>query len=174
MPQWLLLFKISKKNIFLQIFFYAILQLLTVFKKNMRNCWTLICIITYKSMNDYIYSKMEVEMKVKNLILKKNFDRIISTRVAIENLFDFDVSAVDELTIDFSDITFISSSAAHQLVLELRKLKDLDIEINLLNVNEDVQRMINIAKTDRKNIFTTQPIEVLETPGEKELDEFLK
>ena len=113
------------------------------------------------------------KMETKYLILKNKFDKIISTRAAVKNLFDLNFSTLEEFNIDFSDIVFISSSAAHQLVMELRKLESLDIEVNILNINKDVQRMINIAKTDRKNIFTTQPIEVLDTPNEKELDEFL-
>ncbi|NOY36343.1 MAG: STAS domain-containing protein [Chlorobi bacterium] len=112
-------------------------------------------------------------MNNKSIILKEKFDNSISSRAAIKNLFNFDTDALKELAIDFSDIVFISSSVAHQLVMELRKLESLDIEVNFLNINEDVQRMINIAKTDRKNIFTTQPIEVIDTPSEKELDEFL-
>ena len=110
-------------------------------------------------------------MKVKKIILKKRFDKIISTRAAIDEVFSFDLSNLEEISIDFADIFFISSSAAHQLVLKIREYEKRDIEVILLNMNDEVERMINIAKTDRKNIFTSQPVEIVEDVSEKDLED---
>ena len=118
-------------------------------------------------------TKEEKIMRRKKIILNKKFDKIISTRAAIDKLFDFDTSNINEINIDFSDIAFISSSAAHQLVLKERELEKKNIQLFLLNVDDEVQRMINIARTDRKNIFTTQPVEVINNLSEKELNDLL-
>ncbi|MCD6333631.1 MAG: STAS domain-containing protein [Bacteroidales bacterium] len=112
-------------------------------------------------------------MKSKKIKLNKKFDDIISTRAAIDEVFDFDLRNLEKICIDFSKISFISSSAAHQLVLKIREFEKNIIQVDLLNINDDVQRMINISKTGRKNIFTTQPVEVVKDLSEKELNELL-
>jgi anti-anti-sigma regulatory factor len=91
-------------------------------------------------------------MKSINIILSKIFDRSISTRAAVENLFK-DVIA-DEVVIDFLDISFISSSAAHQMVTEIKNLEKKKVKVSSVNMDEDVFKMLELAKTDRKNIFT--------------------
>jgi anti-anti-sigma regulatory factor len=95
-------------------------------------------------------------MKSKNIILSKTFDGSISTRAAIENIFK-DIIA-DEVVIDFLDIYFISSSAAHQIVMEVRDLEKKKVKVVTVNMDEDVYKMLELAKTDRKNIFTVLPI----------------
>jgi anti-anti-sigma regulatory factor len=94
-------------------------------------------------------------MKSEVIILSKKFNRIVSTRAAIENLFR-DLIA-DELVIDFSDIHFISSSAAHQLITEIKILEKKNVKVSCENVHKDVFRMLELAKSDRKNIFTVTP-----------------
>lgn len=95
------------------------------------------------------------KMKEQRLILSEKFNNSISTRIAIENLFKN--IKTDELIIDFSDISFISSSAAHQMVIEIRLLEQRNINVKCENMNPDVSRMIELSKTDRKNLFTTIP-----------------
>ena len=95
------------------------------------------------------------KMKEQRLILSKKFNNSISTRIAVENLFKN--IKTDELIIDFSDISFISSSAAHQMVIEIRLLEQRNINVKCENMNPDVSRMIELSKTDRKNLFTTIP-----------------
>jgi len=109
-------------------------------------------------------------MKTKDLILHEKFNNIISTRDAIRNLFNFMNASFDELVIDFSGISFISSSAAHQLVLEIRDLNKYRTEVTFINICDDVKRMIDLAKTDRKNVFTTKPISVHTVTNNAELD----
>lgn len=95
------------------------------------------------------------KMKEQRLILSEKFNNSISTRIAVENLFKN--IKTDELIIDFSDISFISSSAAHQMVIEIRLLEQRNINVKCENMNPDVSRMIELSKTDRKNLFTTIP-----------------
>jgi len=93
-------------------------------------------------------------MKEQRLILSEKFNNSISTRIAVENLLKN--IKTDELIID-SDISFISSSAAHQMVIEIRLLEQRNINVKCENMNPDVSRMIELSKTDRKNLFTTIP-----------------
>lgn len=95
------------------------------------------------------------KMKEQRLILSEKFNNSISTRIAVENLLKN--IKTDELIIDFSDISFISSSAAHQMVIEIRLLEQRNINVKCENMNPDVSRMIELSKTDRKNLFTTIP-----------------
>lgn len=94
-------------------------------------------------------------MKSVRIILSSKFTRSVSTRAAIENLFK-DLIA-DEVVIDFSDIHFISSSAAHQMVIEIKNLEKKCIKVICENSTDDVFKMLELAKTDRKNIFTVPP-----------------
>lgn len=95
-------------------------------------------------------------MKSARIILSSKFTRSVSTRAAIENLFK-DLIA-DEIVIDFSDIHFISSSAAHQMVTEIKLLEKKNVKVICENTTEDVSKMLELAKTDRKNIFTVTPL----------------
>ncbi len=95
-------------------------------------------------------------MESTRIILSRKFNRIVSTRVAIENLFK-DLKG-NEIIIDFSDIHFISSSAAHQIVTEIKRYEKQNITVTCEKMNKDVFRMLELAKTDRKNIFTFTPI----------------
>jgi anti-anti-sigma factor len=89
------------------------------------------------------------------IVLSNKFENSVSTRAAIENLFK-DLIA-DEIVIDFSGITFISSSAAHQMVTEIKLLEKRNVKVTCNNIDKDVSRMLELAKTDRKNIFTVTP-----------------
>lgn len=62
-------------------------------------------------------------MKTMIVDLKSYFDRSISTRVAVQNLFRFDRRDVEEVVIDFSEIHFVSGSASHQFYLEVKNLR---------------------------------------------------
>lgn len=94
-------------------------------------------------------------MKTISIILSKIFNSSISTRAAVENLFK-DIDA-DEVVIDFLDISFISSSAAHQMVTEIKYLEKRQVKVYCENRAKDVFKMMELAKSDRKNIFTVVP-----------------
>lgn len=107
------------------------------------------------------------------LILKKKFSDSISTRSAIENIFSFDKNNVNSVTLDFNGIKLISSSAAHQFFLETTSLKKSMIDVNYCNVDFEVQRMLDLASKDRKNIFTHQTVQHHKVNSSQELDKFL-
>ena len=113
-------------------------------------------------------------MKIRRLELKDKYVNMISSRVSVKNLFQFDAENLEELTIDFSNIFFISSSAAHQFVIEINELHKNAVDVQLINIVADVKRMIDLAGTDRKNIFTTQPVEIIRAANEKELNKLLQ
>jgi len=91
-------------------------------------------------------------MKSELIILSSKFNRSISTRAAIENLFKNLIA--DEVVIDFSDIYYISGSAAHQIITEIKFLEKKNVKVSCEHMNDDVSRMLELSKTDRKNIFT--------------------
>jgi len=110
-------------------------------------------------------------MEPVKIILSNKFKRSISTRAAIENLFK-DLRA-EEIIIDFSDIHFISSSAAHQIVTEVRVLEKKNIIVCLENMTIDINRMLELAKTDRKNIFTMTKMKHSVVRDERDLSKLL-
>jgi len=105
--------------------------------------------------------------------LKSYFDHSISTRVAVQNLFRFENSEAEEIIFDFPGISFVSSSASHQFCLEVKKLVSQDKSVSFVNVISDVEKMLELAKTDRKNIFTVQKVEHLNIKSENDLSELL-
>jgi len=112
-------------------------------------------------------------MKTKVIKLNSYFDKSISTRAAIKNLFIFSKKGIGEVIIDFDKISFISSSASHQLTLEIRDCEQNNISVALLNVNENIDRMIELSKTDRKNIFTVQKLEHLQVRSDQDIANLL-
>ena len=112
-------------------------------------------------------------MKTKVVKLSSFFDRSISTRVAIENLFSFDNKGTNEIVLDFKNIYFISSSASHQLIIEAGELEKKGITVSFKNIENNIDRMLELSKTDRKNIFTVQNIEHLKVRSDKELNRLL-
>jgi anti-anti-sigma regulatory factor len=112
-------------------------------------------------------------MKTIIVDLKSYFDRSISTRVAVQNLFRFDKRDIEEVVVDFSEIHFVSSSASHQFYLEVKALEKDNIKVTVINVLSDVDRMLELAKTDRKNIFTIQDVKHFDITSDKDLSELL-
>lgn len=112
-------------------------------------------------------------MKTIIVQLISHFDRSISTRAAVQNLFSFDKRGVEEIVFDFSGIHFISSSASHQFILEVRELAKHNISVSYTNISSDVERMLELAKTDRKNIFTVQNVRHFNVLSNKDLSNFL-
>ncbi|MCX6327212.1 MAG: STAS domain-containing protein [Bacteroidia bacterium] len=112
-------------------------------------------------------------MKTIIVQLSLHFDRSISTRVAVQNLFSFDKRGVEEIVFDFSDIHFISSSASHQFVMEVKELEKLNISVSYSSISDDIEKMFCLAKTDRKNIFTVQEVKHLNVLSNKDLSSLL-
>jgi anti-anti-sigma regulatory factor len=112
-------------------------------------------------------------MRLLKIRFNDFFDRSISTRSAIENIFAFDKTGLDEIILDFSDIVLISASAAHQIIIETRKLESEKIKVNLINLDNHIYKMLELSKTDRKNIMTVQNFEKLTATRTSDLSRFL-
>lgn len=112
-------------------------------------------------------------MKTKVIKLSSYFDRSISTRAAIRNLFIFSKKGIGEVVINFHNISFISSSASHQLTLEINDFEQNGIHVTISNVGENIGKMIELSKTDRKNIFTVQNMEQVQVRSEQDLAKLL-
>ena len=106
-------------------------------------------------------------------MLNEHFVRSISTRSAVRKIFDFDKSGLEEVIIDFSDIYLISSTASHQFILEIRKLEEENIPVNINHTRKNVKKMLELAKTDRKNIFTVQNIKRTQVMSDDDLSAIL-
>lgn len=121
----------------------------------------------------YLYEDSTTKSKMATLkiILSTKFDRSISTRSAIEELFKN--LSVTEMILDFSDIDFISSSASHQLNLEIARLSKNGICVDLENLNENVKRMLELTKKDRSNIFTVSSFKHSVIRNSRDLDQLL-
>ena len=112
-------------------------------------------------------------MKLFTIKFNELFDRSISTRSAIENLFSIDKTGIEEVVLDFTDISLISASAAHQIIIESKRLEEDHIQVNMINLNEHVNRMLELSKTDRKNILTVQRFECFTPKTTSDLSTFL-
>lgn len=112
-------------------------------------------------------------MKKVIVQMSSHFNMTVSTRAAVQNLFKLSKRKIDELIFDFSGIQFISSSASHQFVLEVRELEKQSIPVTIINMNKDIETMLELAKTDRKNIFTIQNIKHLNVTSKKDLSNLL-
>jgi len=109
----------------------------------------------------------------KHIRLNSFFIRDIFTRSAVEAVFNFPQDNLKLIELDFKDIYFISSSSAHQVVIEIDKLKRKKIEVKLINVNQDIDNMLKLASMPRKNIFTLKEIEQKIYKSRDDLNHFL-
>lgn len=113
-------------------------------------------------------------MKTKVIMLNKKFNERVSTRAAVQNLFnDSHFTNCNQVVLDFRGIRFLSSSAAHQIFLETKNLKNKNIDIKLENVNENVHKMLSLSSKDRKNLFTILHFDHEKVSSSQELDKFL-
>jgi len=112
-------------------------------------------------------------MKPLTIKLNEHFNRSISTRFAVRNIFNFNKSEVEEVIIDFSKIHIISSSASHQFILESRELEKKNIQVSFTNTTKDIEKMLELAKTDRKNIFTVQNLKYVNVSSNEDITSIL-
>lgn len=112
-------------------------------------------------------------MRSFKIMFNEFFDRSISTRSAIENIFCFDIADISEVILDFTEINLISASAAHQIIIETRKLEDINIQVNMINLHNHVKRMLELSKTDRKNILTLPHFKRYKLKNSEEINKFL-
>ncbi len=83
--------------------------------------------------------------------LYDHYHNSVISRAAINNLFDVDLENLHSINIDFKDISFISRSAAHQLMIQKRLLSEKNIKITFSNLSPKVEETLNIVEKDAQN-----------------------
>ncbi|MFW6029745.1 MAG: STAS domain-containing protein [Halanaerobiales bacterium] len=94
---------------------------------------------------------------MKTLKLKKIFGDKISNRSLIESFFKDNIKCTNDnkIIIDFSEITNISRSAAHQFDLELRAFDNNKPTIVYKNQRKEVKRIFDLVKNSQsKSIYS--------------------
>lgn len=72
----------------------------------------------------------------------------IKSRDAIRSFFDF-TEEVNEVTVNFSKIEFLSRTAAHELLLIQEKLSSKGVDISFLHVSPQVNNMLELVKKSK-------------------------
>ena len=91
----------------------------------------------------------------QTIYLKDYFKNKISSRSSVEQIFSKlkEVNS-NNIILDFSDITNISRSAAHQFIREWQSFtKDKNMHIEWQSMNDNVKQMIEIAQNPNKRIY---------------------
>jgi len=88
--------------------------------------------------------------KARTIYLEKEIASIISSRdifSIIESKIEEDSS--DFINLDFSNVDFVSRSAAHELVLLQEKYRLKGIFVSFVNTNKDIREMIRVVASNR-------------------------
>lgn len=111
--------------------------------------------------------------KIKTIKLAKVFDKQISGRSAVNAVFS-ELNGVHHLILDFSDIQFISRSAAHQLISCVERAQQERISVETPFQSQSVSEMLQKVKISIKNPKKLATyVEFLTFSSEKEMDDFL-
>src|SRR5258708_750617 len=112
------------------------------------------------------------------VIYIKNFYREdISFRDAIALLFDREFEPNQVIEINFSEIAFITRSAAHQLLKEEKKIKlKYNAELRITHTNKEIDQMLDVVResiSHRKKISKADKVEFISLASERDLIRFL-
>lgn len=78
------------------------------------------------------------------------FSESISSRDAIAMLFNREFLPNQEVVLDFTNVEFITRSAAHQLLKEIQRIEEFFMcKVNLCCCSTEVQKMIDIVRSNR-------------------------
>lgn len=98
-------------------------------------------------------------LKDKNHIkikLSEHYKNSIASRAAIINLFDIDFLKIKSVEMDFSDISFASRSATHQLIKEKERLENkLHIKVSFSNLSAEIKKIFELVS---KSIEAPKPL----------------
>lgn len=89
-------------------------------------------------------------VKTKTVYLEKEIASIISSRdifSIIESKIEKENS--DSVNLDFSNVDFVSRSAAHELILLQERYKLKNVFVSFINTNKDVREMIRVVASNR-------------------------
>lgn len=101
------------------------------------------------------------------------FAENISNRESVRLVFG-KIPQTDSVTIDFTDIKFISRAAAHELAVLLENYQNKGNSISLVNVSPEVNKMMETV-ADSRNVDYKKAtfIERITFSTENELDSYL-
>jgi anti-anti-sigma regulatory factor len=94
---------------------------------------------------------------MRTLKLKNIFGDKISNRSLVESFFKDIIEYInnDNVVIDFSGITNVSRSAAHQFILELRAIDDSKFSIVFKNQRKEVKKIFDlVGSSNSKSIYS--------------------
>ncbi len=87
--------------------------------------------------------------KCNTIIISNILSTIITSRDAVNLLKKRIISLNSCVNLDFSDIEFVSRSAAHALILLKEDFLNEKTDIFFLNTNDEVKKMIRIVAANR-------------------------
>ncbi|WP_143959169.1 STAS domain-containing protein [Litoribacter populi] len=107
------------------------------------------------------------------IMLSEYYAEAVSNRESVRLIFD-KLPNVDFITIDFSDIVFISRAAAHELTLYLEKFQNRGKSISLANVSQNVNQMIEtVAQSKKVDYKKSTFVERIIFKTDEELESYL-
>ena len=109
------------------------------------------------------------------LTLSDHFHNSVSSRAAIVNLFDIDMHDVASITVDFQDITFLSRSAAHQLLTTKSEFSEKhNIKVSFINLQKDIREMLETVESSLlQSNNKSSDVEIIHFSNESEFNKFL-
>ena len=108
------------------------------------------------------------------MILSETLKESILSRSAIINLFNhIDTGKIQAIEVDFDDISFISRSASHQLLIEERELEKKHIEVNFIKMTTEVKKMIETVKKSLSKPKEIPQIHQIRFSSQKKLEKYL-
>ncbi|MBS9523308.1 STAS domain-containing protein [Litoribacter ruber] len=108
-----------------------------------------------------------------NIRLSTFYADSISNRESIRIIFD-KVSEVDNFSVDFENIDFISRAAAHELAVYLERYQNRGKSISLLNVAPSVNQMLEtVAESKKVDYKKATFIERISFKNENEMEAYL-
>lgn len=96
---------------------------------------------------------MNIFSKTINIDLSKDLAQVVSSRDLVVDLESKLAKLPNKkINLDFTNIIFVSRSAAHELILMQERLSEKFLKrklVNFVNMNEDIKNLINhIAKAN--------------------------
>lgn len=107
-----------------------------------------------------------MEKQSSTILIAQRIAKIVSSRDLVRNL-EKEISKKQHnlVELDFTDVEFISRSAAHELLALQEKMRTRRFkkkEVRFINTNEDVKNMLRIVAANKAMPETTKPLIQLE------------
>ena len=97
----------------------------------------------------------------------------INSRSSVSNLLQ-DAHNADHAVIDFKNISFISRSAAHQLLTEIEILQNKGVDITFSNLGPELEAMLDQVSSSRKTNYKRATfVKRRSFASEQEFEDFL-